>query len=116
MINKAHGLEVGKFYKLTDGSIVYVSFICDCSSCRERRWLEPIVLELDGWLEGGESGKDWVTEYTYNEHYIGVSEIGLDEVNAYMDDIIQKEQLKLDKTVKNYSKFWSSIMIKTGGG
>lgn len=114
MVKEAHGLEIGKFYRLQNGSIVYIHYICDCEKCQERDWLEPVGYELDSvFTSDGEPSKDWISEYRYDVDYKDIREVDLIEVNQHIEQLIREYRAKIEKEIKEFNKVWSSIMLES---
>lgn len=42
--NTKYQFNVGDYVETIDGHIGYIDFICDCSECQRRGWLEPHVI------------------------------------------------------------------------
>ena len=62
--------HVGDYVETVDGETGYIIGICDCSSCKDRGFNEPI------WRKSNSNDTDYITCYEYLNGFKGYKRIG----------------------------------------
>ena len=120
-ILKKYDFKPGDYVEDRDGNVGYIDFICDCSECRRRGWLEPHVIYP-------RYDSDYIYRYEMEEPEKYYRRIGKYQFKNNLDNVVFKtidgitltgitdEDKPYKVTIRNYDNRSAELCAENNNG